>query len=107
MASIYSIDGRSKLSRLIRRVSQLSVWTILSGSIISSLLIIKKKNVDYVLLIYISFSFLMLIGGFVFHTFWETKAQYVYQYIFILVPSAAYGLDQLPIIVNNLIGGKD
>lgn len=107
MASIYSIDGRSKLSRLIRRVSQLSVWTILSGSIISSLLIIKKKNVDYVLLIYISFSFLMLIGAFVFHTFWETKAQYVYQYIFILVPSAAYGLDQLPIIVNNLIGGKD
>ncbi len=34
--------------------------------------------------------FLMLIGGFLFHTIWEGKSQYVYSYFFSLVPFAAF-----------------
>ena len=32
---------------------------------------------------------LYLIGGVLFHLAWETKSQYVYPYIFLLIPPAA------------------
>ena len=35
---------------------------------------------------------IIVIGGFLFHILWETKAIYVIQYYFILLPYAAYGL---------------
>lgn len=35
---------------------------------------------------------MIFLGGFVFHLFWETKAIYVLQYYFLLVPYATYGL---------------
>ncbi len=37
----------------------------------------------------------IFIGGFLFHIIWETKAIYVIQYYFILLPYAAYGLNFL------------
>lgn len=36
---------------------------------------------------------IIFIGGFLFHILWETKAIYVIQYYFILLPYAAFGLD--------------
>lgn len=42
------------------------------------------------------------IGGFIFHTFWETKSQYVHTYIMLLMPLAAYSL-----VRRMEIGGKD
>lgn len=39
--------------------------------------------------------FLYLIGGFLFHFVWETKSQYVYPYVFGLLPFAAGGITQL------------
>lgn len=41
--------------------------------------------------------FLMLIGGFLFHTFWEAKSQYVYPYFFSLIPFAAYAMSKIVI----------
>lgn len=38
---------------------------------------------------------IIFIGGFAFHILWETKAIYVIQYYFILLPYAAYGIDYL------------
>lgn len=35
---------------------------------------------------------IFLIGGFLFHLFWETKGQYVYPYIFMQIPAAAYAV---------------
>ena len=35
---------------------------------------------------------IIVIGGFLFHILWETKAIYVIQYYFILLPYAAFGL---------------
>lgn len=34
--------------------------------------------------------FIFLIGGFLFHLIWETKSQYVYPYVFLLIPYSAY-----------------
>lgn len=39
--------------------------------------------------------FLMLIGGFIFHTIWEGKSQYTYPYLFSLIPFAAYAMSKL------------
>lgn len=37
----------------------------------------------------------VVIGGFLFHSFWETKAVYCYQYYLFLLPYAAYGLSNI------------
>lgn len=39
------------------------------------------------------FCLLFLIGGFLFHLFWETKSQYVYPYVVLMVPIAAKGIN--------------
>ena len=58
-------------------------------------------------------AFLLIIfaGGFVFHIIWETKAIYVIQYYFLLLPFAAVGLDfiieKFTIILNKKIFDKE
>ncbi len=37
----------------------------------------------------------VIFGGFLFHSFWETKAIYLYQYYFLLLPYASIGLSTL------------
>lgn len=39
------------------------------------------------------YAFLFFIGGFLFHLVWEAKSQYIYPYVFILIPSVASTLD--------------
>ena len=36
-----------------------------------------------------------VLGGFIFHTFWEAKAQYTFPYFVLLIPAAAYGFDRI------------
>jgi len=38
------------------------------------------------------FSILFFLGGFLFHIAWETKSQYVYPYVILLVPITARGI---------------
>lgn len=38
---------------------------------------------------------IFLIGGFLFHLFWETKGQYVYPYIFMQIPASAYVITKI------------
>ena len=42
--------------------------------------------------LYDMFAETYLVGGFLFHLFWEIKSQYVYPYIFLLIPLAAKGV---------------
>ncbi len=61
--------------------------------IFASLGIFKiKSNTDNLKLYLIPITFL---GGFLFHILWETKAIYVVQYYFILLPYSAFGIDYL------------
>ena len=41
------------------------------------------------------FTIIFFLGGFFFHIFWETKSQYVYIYVLLLIPSAAKGLEKV------------
>ena len=45
---------------------------------------------------------LIFLGGFTFHLLWETKAIYVLQYFYLLIPYAVYGIYE----VFNLIDSK-
>ena len=38
----------------------------------------------------VTLGLIFLIGGFLFHLFWETKGQYVYPYIFMQIPASSY-----------------
>lgn len=53
---------------------------------------------------------LIFFGGFLFHIIWETKAIYVIQYYFILLPFSSYGLDyigeKISIFYNNIKNKK-
>lgn len=40
-------------------------------------------------------AFIYFLGGFLFHVFWEAKSQYVYPYMFVLIPSAAHSIHGL------------
>lgn len=58
-----------------------------------------KKGDGLLLLLYLT-------GGFLFHLFWETKSQYVYPYLFSLIPLCALGAENLPGKQNGA-KGKD
>lgn len=57
----------------------------------------KRKSIDYDFILVLS-----LVGGFIFHFFWEIKAIYTYQYILLLLPLSAYGLDTLFSTINKI-----
>lgn len=101
MRIIYVKDGESKLYKFIRYGSVLIVWTIFLFSIICTLLyLIGKLSIDENYLLY---AVIFFIGGFIFHTFWETKAQYVYQYTASLIPVASVGLYKVMDFIWNRI----
>ena len=56
------------------------------GFTIVFLLFQRKETYGWELLL------LFLIGGLIFHTFWEGKSQYIYPYVFSLIPIAAIGM---------------
>lgn len=48
-------------------------------------LVVTRTKIDW----YSTFAILYLMGGMLFHLIWETKSQYVFQYIICLIPVAA------------------
>ena len=102
MRIIYIKDGESKLYKFIRYGSVVIVWTIFLFSITCTLLYLTgKMNIDENYLLY---AVIFFIGGFIFHTFWETKAQYMYQYTASLIPVASVGLYKVMDFIWNKIG---
>lgn len=49
---------------------------------------------------------IIFLGGFIFHFIWETKAIYVLQYFYLLLPYAAFGLYKLLLLIDNKIKNK-
>lgn len=56
-----------------------------ASSTLLELIHIKKRETNF----YLIFCSIFFIGGFLFHLFWETKSQYVYPYILLLIPVAS------------------
>lgn len=81
-----------KVSERVMDVFQ--IITFISAGI-SLLTLIKKSNTKYALLP------LTFLGGFIFHIIWETKAIYVIQYFYLMLPFAAYGIYLLFKFIDN------
>ena len=41
------------------------------------------------------------LGGLLFHTFWEAKSQYIYPYVFCLIPLAAGSISKMTYYIKN------
>ena len=62
---------------------QIIVW---AGVVLALWLLKRQKHIDEALIMPMIF-----VGGFIFHTFWEAKSQYVFSYFVILFPLSLLG----------------
>ncbi len=81
LASIY--EGSRK--NLVLRVMDEVHWLILLGSVLWLILEGRRSALPHL------FFPLYIIGGFLFHMFWEAKGQYTFSYFICLIPYAASG----------------
>ena len=62
------------------------------------------------LTVYELFNAVLMIGGFVFFTFWEAKSQYVAPYYFVIIPYAVIGwksmINKISDMASELAGRK-
>lgn len=88
--AIYAKNGNSKTYYVLSQLSRLVNWLIMSMSIIfvTFNVILKKRAINN----YVLFALVFATGGFLFHTIWETKSQYVWQYVSMLIPLASLGI---------------
>lgn len=97
--SVYSNNPKfhnnpsSEYYKTICRISKIVVLLVLIGAVTVAFIIMLGHNVFNKMVVYYSlFAFMFLVGGFIFHTFWETKTQYVLQYVLALFPISFCGL---------------
>ena len=95
IASIYSSDGKGILARISTILSKITALTVVLVSIYGATKLRNGSLVNQNLMNYGNFALVFLIGGFAFHFFWETKSQYVWQYIDILLPFSGIMLANL------------
>ena len=77
----FSPEGAWKIGRILNRLQ----FVILGGTL-AFVLFLRKRNMVSV------FCEMTIIGGFIFHTFWEAKGQYTLPYYVLILPFAAEGL---------------
>lgn len=80
LKSLYAGGTVEKLCNLLTKCLLVATYT-------SALCFLVRQKDGKTQLLYLYF-----IGGFIFHLFWEAKSQYVYTYVFMLLPICAYEL---------------
>lgn len=53
------------------------------------------------------YAYIFFVGGFLFHLFWEAKSQYIYPYVFVLLPSCAWILNHFFEYLDRKVSGKN
>ena len=85
------VDG--EISKILTKYFNYIQLIIYTGVLLT--LIMYYKEFDYIKSSYL----LVIIGGFIFYTFWETKAQYTLQYYLMMIPYASIGWNKLTDII--------
>ena len=80
---LLSLYSGGKVELLLRIIMKCMVISLLG----TALLFFKRHRQEFP---ETTVAYLYLIGGFLFHIVWETKSQYVYTYVFLLLPMCAY-----------------
>lgn len=86
LKSIYNGGTAFKLLSIFGRMVNISIYIGAIAFFVFKKIINREK-----LLIVQYFPVIYLCGGFMFHLIWETKSQYVWSYVFMLIPLAACG----------------
>ena len=100
MQSIYNGRGSIFLTNML---NMLQTW-IYFGVCLYIISRFKKSSLDELLFATI------MIGGFIFHLFWEGKSQYVMNYFFLLIPYSVLGyqlaVEKLSALITNTRNGS-
>lgn len=86
MSSIY--EGKT-LYKVVYYFSALLLAVIYVAVLIATLVQLFDKQEDS---LFSLIPIIYLSGGFIFHLVWETKSQYVYPYVYLIIPLAAVGI---------------
>lgn len=97
LAKLY--DETSDINRTVRQICEVIMIFMYAMSALYMVKLIKNKNDDGYL-----FGIIFFIGGVLFHLLWETKSQYVYPFVFVMIPYMANAFDALCVKVKK--GGK-
>lgn len=89
LRSIYEGRNGYRIANDLGSILLISIYLLSTAFLLFKLFWAKLSLEAFELYPYIFF-----MGGFVFHFFWETKSQYVYMYILLLIPTAAQALVQ-------------
>ena len=73
---------------------------IYGGAMVSMLISIRNMKASNLFILVFT---IYLTGGVLFHLIWETKSQYVYPYVYLLLPLTAYGLHSIYNVLPNKI----
>ena len=94
---LVSLYGGGEVEDAVATLARLVLLSVLGFSLLT--LILRRTRTEGVEMLVLFF-----IGGLLFHTFWEGKSQYTYPYVFVLIPSAAFGIAWLAGKYTRLIG---
>lgn len=107
--SQYELDNGSVEKEVLEDLYSNGVSEQISAVIVKALLLLITAGAVIYLLFHwkqqpiLLYAPLYFLGGFLFHSFWEAKSQYVYTYIFLLIPLCAFEMHLLAEWVNRLL----
>ena len=89
---VYSVQGQDKLEKIYNVVH----FIILMGCLLFLIFDVSKMELSSILMQ------MIVIGGFVFHIFWEAKCQYTLSYFMLLVPMSIKGYADIGYILDSM-----
>lgn len=107
--SQYELDNGSVEKEVLEDLYSNGVSEQISAVFVKALLLLITAGAVIYLLFHwkqqpiLLYAPLYFLGGFLFHSFWEAKSQYVYTYIFLLIPLCAFEMHLLAEWVNRLL----
>ena len=97
MSSIYRGGSSYKV---LYYYSQVILIIIYVGAMISMLISIRNMSTSNLFVLVFT---IYLTGGVLFHLIWETKSQYVYPYVYLLLPLTAYGINWFQNMIRSRV----
>lgn len=107
-----SVNGRLMSSiyrggiayKILYYYSSVILIIIYIGAMISMLISIRNIRTSNLFILVFT---IYLTGGVLFHLIWETKSQYVYPYVYLLLPLTAYGINWFQNVIRSRVALKN
>ena len=97
MSSIYRGGSSYKVLYYYSSVILIIIYV---GAMISMLISVRNMSTSNLFVLVFT---IYLTGGILFHLIWETKSQYVYPYVYLLLPLTAYGINWFQNMIRSRV----